>query len=188
MPRIGLTRDRIVTEAAVVADEVGLERLTLAAVAQRCGVTLPGLYKHVDGLEAVKRDIAVLAVRELTGALAAATAGVTGRESLFALAAAYRTYAAAYPGRYAAGVRAPASGDAEHAAVGAQAIAILAAALKGYGLEGSDLVHGIRMLRVTCHGLVSLEAAGGFGLPESLDDTFERLLDALDAALRPGRR
>ncbi len=50
MPRAGLTPDRIISEAATVADEVGLDRLTLAAVAHRCGVSLPGLYKHVSGL------------------------------------------------------------------------------------------------------------------------------------------
>ena len=59
MPRAGLTTQRVITEAATVADEVGLDRLTLAAVAQRCGVSLPGLYKHVSGLEEVKRGISI---------------------------------------------------------------------------------------------------------------------------------
>ena len=38
MPRVGLTHERVVAEAAAVADEVGLEGLTLAAVAKRFGV------------------------------------------------------------------------------------------------------------------------------------------------------
>ncbi|MFI5081619.1 MAG: hypothetical protein ACHQCE_11145, partial [Streptosporangiales bacterium] len=42
MPRAGLTPERIIWQAATVADEVGLDRLTLAAVAQRCGDSLPG--------------------------------------------------------------------------------------------------------------------------------------------------
>jgi AcrR family transcriptional regulator len=46
MPRVGLTHERVVAEAAVVADEVGLESLTLAAVAKRVGVAIPSLYKH----------------------------------------------------------------------------------------------------------------------------------------------
>ena len=69
MPRAGLTPERIISEAAAVADEVGLDRLTLAAVAQRCGVSLPGLYKHVRGLDEVRRGIALLAVRELAAAI-----------------------------------------------------------------------------------------------------------------------
>jgi AcrR family transcriptional regulator len=79
MPRAGLNRERIAAQAAVVADEMGFDRLTLAAVAARSGVSLPGLYKHVNGLEAVKRDVSVLSVRELTAAMAAAAAGLAGR-------------------------------------------------------------------------------------------------------------
>jgi len=107
MPRAGLTPERIIWQAATVADEVGLDRLTLAAVAQRYGVSLPGLYKHVSGLDEVRRGIGLLAVRELTGAAARAAAGVTGAEALRAISAAYRSYALAYPGRYAASVLAP---------------------------------------------------------------------------------
>ena len=67
MPRAGLTPERIIGQAATVADEVGLDRLTLAAVAQRCGVSLPGLYKHVSGLEEVKRGISIAARLFSTG-------------------------------------------------------------------------------------------------------------------------
>ena len=56
MPRAGLNRERIAAQAAVVADDMGFDRLTLAAVAARCGVSLPGLYKHVSGLDAVRRE------------------------------------------------------------------------------------------------------------------------------------
>ncbi len=187
MPRVGLTRERVIEEAAAVADEAGLDRLALAAVAQRCGVSLPGLYKHVDGLDAVKRDIAVFAVRELAGVLAAAAAGVAGREALWESVMAYREYATARPGRYAATLRAPAPGDDEHAAAAAEAIAVIASALKAYQLEGTELIHAVRMLRSAFHGIVSLEAAGGFGLPESLDDTYAHLVDALDGAFRSWR-
>jgi hypothetical protein len=40
------------------------------------------------------------------------------------------------------------------------------------------------MWRAACQGLASLEMAGGFGLPQSVDATSERLIDALDHAFR----
>ena len=184
MPKAGLTREKVVEQAAAVADDAGLDHLTLAAVAQRCGVSLPALYKHVNGLDAVKRDIAVLAVREITGILAAAAVGVTGREALTEFLRAYRGYARRHPGHYAATLRAPAPGDTEHADAAANAIGMIAAALKGYRLEGTALIHAIRLLRSAFHGIVSLEMAGGFGLPESIDDTYTHLVDALDAKFR----
>jgi AcrR family transcriptional regulator len=182
MPRAGLSRERVVAEAAAVANEVGLERLSLAAVAKRLGVSLPGLYKHIDGLDSLRRDLAVLGVRELTAALSAAAVGRSGREALHAVADAYRAYATAKPGLCAASVRAPDPDDAEHLAVGQAAVTLLSSALSGYGFGPDDNVHAVRCLRVALHGFVTLEAAGGFGLPQSLDETFTRLVDSLDIA------
>jgi AcrR family transcriptional regulator len=184
MPRSGLTSGRIIAQAAQLADEAGLEQLTLTAIARQCGISVPGLYKHVDGLDSIKRDIAVLAVRELSQVLAVATAGLSGREALRALAGAYRAYAAAHPGRYQASIRAPGAADTRHAQAGEQAMDIIQAALRKYGLDGPDLIHAIRMLRIACHGLASLEAEGGSALPHSLDVTFDRLINALDAEFR----
>ena len=181
MPRTGLTPERVIEQAAIVADEVGLDRLTLAAVAQRCGVSLPGLYKHVGGLDEVRRGIGLTGVRDLTGVLAAAAAGVSGREALDAVSAAYRSYAGAHPGRYAASVIAPAPDDTELAGAARQAFGVIVAAFKGYHLDGEELIHAVRMWRAACHGLATMQAAGGFGLPESVDATFGHLLDALDA-------
>ncbi len=107
------------------------------------GCRWPGLYKHVDGVDAVKRDIAVLAVRELAAELAQATAGLAGRDALVALSRAYRSYAQAHPGRYAASVRAPARGDDEHAAVGAAAVGLVATVLEGYRIEGTDMIDAV---------------------------------------------
>lgn len=184
MPRAGLTRERVIEQAAAVADEVGLEHLTLAAVARRCGISLPGLYKHVDGLEDVKRDIGLRAVRELTGMLAAAAVGVSGKEALTEFGRAYRAYARLHPGYYGAILHAPPPGDDEYAAVGANAVAVIASALKGYQLEDPALIHAVRILRAAFHGMVSLEMSGGFGLPESVDDTYANLVDAMDTAFR----
>jgi AcrR family transcriptional regulator len=184
MPRAGLTPDRVIAEAAAVADETGFDNLALAAVAQRCGVSLPSLYKHISGLREVRRGIALLALRELTGELARATAGSSGRDALHALSAAHRAYALAHPGRYAASVQAPEQDDEEYVAVATDAFSVIAAALSGYRLGHSELIHAVRMWRAACHGMASLQSAGGFGLPESVDETFDLLIDALDGAFR----
>ena len=182
MPRAGVTHDRIVAEAAILIDEVGLERLTLAAIAQRFGVTLPSLYKHVDGLDALKRDLAVHGLRELTAALSAAAVGRARSEALHAIADAYRDYAGTHPGLSAAAVRAPDADDAEHVAASEAAYVVLLAVLDGYGIAGEDAVDAVRSLRAVMHGFVTLEAAGGFGMPQSVDATYRRLIDALDTS------
>jgi Tetracyclin repressor-like, C-terminal domain len=76
---------------------------------------------------------------------------------------------------------APAPGDEEHADVATEAVEVIAAAPAGYRLEGAALIHAVRMWRAACHGIATLQTAGGFGLPESVDLTFGYLVAALDA-------
>ena len=90
MPRVGLTPDRVVAEASILADELadgsGVERLTLAAVAQRLDVALPSLYKHVRGVDDLRRRMAVVALREIHEAVIRATVGRSGAVALRGLA------------------------------------------------------------------------------------------------------
>lgn len=182
MPRAGLNRERIAAQAAVVVDEMGFDRLTLAAVAARCGVSLPGLYKHVDGLEAVKRDVAVQSVREITAALASAAAGLAGRDALHGHR--HRVpYVRHRPSGPVRGQRAR-SDPGGRRVHGGQRCGGGRAGLgaEGYQIEGDDMIDAVRMMRAALHGFVSIEMAGGFGLHQSVDATFARLVDTLDSA------
>lgn len=182
MPRAGLTAARVVEAAAAVADEVGLDRLTLAAVAERFGVALPSLYKHVDGVDGLRRDLAVLGTAELAAAITGAAVGRAGRDALAAMADAYRSFARARPGLYAATVRAPEPGDGDHEAAARAALDVVFAVMRGYGIEGDEAVHAVRVLRAAFHGFVTTEAAGGFGMPQSVDESYRRLVAVLDGA------
>jgi len=183
VPRAGLNRERVVDEATVVADEVGFDRLSLAAVADRTGVRLPSLYKHIESLDGLRRDVAVRALGELADALGPDVADRTAGEALRAMAGAYRDYARTHPGRYAATVRAPLPGDEAHAVAAAAVLRVVNDVLSGYGLTGDDAVDAARTLRAALHGFVVLDASGGFGLPRDVDRSFDRLVTALDAAL-----
>lgn len=184
MPRVGLTPERVVSEAAVVADEVGLEQLTLAAVAQRFGVALPSLYKHVNGLDGLRRDLAVLGMRHLAATLTRAAVGRSGKDALTAAAHAYRGFAKERPGLYEATMRAPSPDDEEHTAVSAEALGVAFAVMRGYGIEGHDAVHAIRFYRSALHGFVAQEASGAFGMAESVEESYELMIQALHVALR----
>jgi AcrR family transcriptional regulator len=184
VPRAGLTPQTVIREAAVLADEVGHDRLTLAAVAGRLGVALPSLYKHVKGVDALHQQLSVLATAEIADELTAAAAGRAGGDALRAVAAAYRAYARRHPGRYPATQRVPDPADPAHLAAGERAVGAIYAILHGYDLTGDAAVDATRMFRAAVHGFVTLEAAGGFGLPRDIDRSFDEMVAALDTAYR----
>jgi len=173
----------VVDAAIAIADAEGLEAVTLARVAAALGVRSPSLYNHVDGRDGLIRGVAARATRELATTLRRAATGRSGRAAIAAVAQAQRDYARAHPGRYAATVAAPVSGDVEHEEAAADAVDVLQSVLGGCGLEGDDVIHAVRALRSAVHGFAALEASGGFGLAVNRDDSFRRLVDALAAGI-----
>jgi AcrR family transcriptional regulator len=185
MPRVGLDTDAVVGAAARLADADGLESVTLARLAAELGVRAPSLYAHVDGLEDLRRRLGARGARELADALRVAAAGRAGTEALVAVADAYRAYARAHPGSYAALQQARELSRSEEAARAAAAVVdVVVAVLRGYGLEGDDAVHATRAIRAALHGFVLLEEVGGFAMEQSIDESFGRLVATLDAGLR----
>jgi AcrR family transcriptional regulator len=184
MPRAGLDPATVVDAAARLADQDGLDRLTLARLAAELGIRAPSLYAHVSGLDDLRRRVRAVGARELAGLLADAAAGRAGRDALHAVAIAYRDFARRRPGVYDAMQRAPEPGDEVEDVEATRLLGLLAAVLRGYGLEGDDATHGIRLMRSSLHGFVALEAGGGFALPLPLDESFERLIEMLDRGLR----
>jgi AcrR family transcriptional regulator len=183
VPRAGLSPASVVGAAADLADADGLDALTLARIAATVGVRTPSLYNHIGGLDDVRRSIALVGLREIGDALRDAAVGRAGDDALTAMAHAYRAYARAHPGRYAATQRAPAAADDELAAAASGAVDVLLAILRGYGLDGDDAIHAARAVRSALHGFVALETGGGFGIPVDLDESFDRMVAALARGL-----
>jgi AcrR family transcriptional regulator len=180
MPRAGLTTDRVVDEAELLADEG--EPSTLAVLARRLGVQVPSLYKHVAGADDLQRLVSVRARNEFSQVLARATVGKSGADAVAALAVAYRDWATEHPGRYATTLRAPNPADPADMAASSGAIQVIFDALAGYGLVDDDAIDATRLLRSTLHGYVTLIAAGAFALPD-LDRSFRQMIAVFQLSL-----
>ncbi|ASU59477.1 TetR/AcrR family transcriptional regulator [Nocardiopsis dassonvillei] len=183
MPRAGLTPAVVAEEAARLSDEEGFDSLSLAAVAKRLGVATPSLYKHVDGLAGLRREVALLGANGIGEEVQRAAVGRSGPEALRATADAYRRYAHAHPGRYAALQQLPVLAGAR-AELATDPVRVLAAVLRGFGIAEEQAVHAIRALRSSLHGFVDLETRGGFGLPEDVDQSYVLLVEGFVRAFQ----
>lgn len=189
MPRAGLSPDAVVRLAVEVVDAggpSGFADLTLAKVAARAGVAAPSLYKHVGSLSDLRREVTVVAVRELTAAGTSATVGRSGTDALRALALAWRTYALDHPGRYAATQIGPDPDDPADARlreVAADSVQVVVAVLRGFGLPDDRMIDAVRAVRAGVHGFVALELGGGFRMRDDVTQSFTVLLDMLVAGV-----
>ena len=184
MARAGLTKRRLVEAGAELADEIGFEQVTVSVLARHFDVKVPSLYAHVASSHELRTGIALLALEEIADRVGVAVAGRSGREALTAYADAYRDYALAHPGRYAA-ARLRLSPEEAAASAGPRVAEMTRAVLRGYDLDGDDQTHAVRLLGSLFYGYVGLEQGGGFSHSEpDSQESWARILDALDSLLR----
>ncbi len=179
-----IDRERVLQTAIVLADETGLEAVTLASVAEQLGIRIPSLYNHVQGLPGLRRDITLWGLQQLCDGLRRATVGKAGEEAILSGAAAYRAFAHAHPGPYVATLAAVSTNDPELITVREELIEVVVAILQPYITAGDDTLHKVRAFRSVIHGFVHLEIAGGFGLPLDRDESFRQLVHILIVGLQ----
>ncbi len=175
----------VVAEAALLVDQEGRDELSLGGLAERLGVQPSALYNHVDGIDALRHDLAVLATNNLAEALRSALIARAGADAVRAIADAHRRFAHEHPGQYASSLLPPVErGDGLANAQGAVAD-LFVLLMRSAGVADDEAVHAARLVRSALHGFVSLESIEAFTQPDDRDQSFERLVEMLLAHL-PG--
>ncbi|MFF4156220.1 TetR-like C-terminal domain-containing protein [Streptomyces sp. NPDC001678] len=186
MVRAGITAAKLTAAAATMADEHGLEKVSVSALARHFGVKDASLYSHVKNLRELRVRIAMLGAEEMTDRIATAVAGRAGKDAMVAFANAYRDYALAHPGRYAATQMRFAPEEIEELGDSPgfrRSVELTYGMLRAYGLAEPDLTDAGRLLRSTFHGYIHLELSGGFNHSRPVRESWSRSLDALHLLL-----
>lgn len=97
-----LTRDIIVQTASAIADQEGLNKVTLKRIAQELGIRSPSLYNHINSLDDLWREIAHTGMKTMNYEMKESVLGKSGNTAVKATGAAYLTYMIAHPGIYEA--------------------------------------------------------------------------------------
>ncbi|AWB46021.1 TetR family transcriptional regulator [Paenibacillus sp. CAA11] len=184
MPRAGLDQTAVLQAAAELADEHGIDALTLALVAQKLGIRSPSLYNHVDGLSGLRRKLAVHGLEQLYSRMDEAASASTPEHAAFALAEAYFSFASQRPGLYEATLRAPDAQDTDLEQAADRILELTLRVLQDTGLTGEASIHAVRGFRSLLHGFATLEGKGGFGIPLDLLESLRFSLRAYLGGLR----
>jgi len=173
----------VVRAAAALANESGLDSVTMTAVAERVRVRTPSLYGHVRDRQALLDQVSLLALSQLSDRLADGLAGRSGRDALERFANINRETARTEPGSWAA-LHRPIPPELAATSAGGRIVALTHAVLHGYALPATELVHAVRVLGATVTGFIELESSGGFAhsAPDA-DRSWDRMIDALDSLL-----
>jgi hypothetical protein len=138
-------------------------------------VRTQSLYSHVDGLDGLRRELALHAIGALGRELSAAAMGRAGADAVEAIIRTYLDFAAAHPGLFGATMRAPGD-DPDLVDAVATVTTPLNLVFRSYGLAPDALVHWYRLVWATVCGFATLRREGLFTRPGDPDETVRHMV------------
>lgn len=179
-----LTKASVVQTAATLADEKGLNFVTIGNIARSLQIKPASLYNHIKNLDEIHHELAGFAMHQLEEAIASACVGKEKADALKAIGVAHRQFAKEHPHWYKAYFDAGKLTDPKVDEALADIMRVFYQVLTPYNLPKDDSVHFIRSYRSALHGFVSLERAGYFQRASvDIEESYLQLINTFIAVL-----
>lgn len=179
MARAGLDKKHIIEKTAKLANEVGIENITLKLVADEFGIQTPSLYNHIKSLDDLKKQLMLYGWKQLEEKLLLAVVGVSGYDALRAMCYAFYEYAIGNPGVFNAMLWYNKFQDEETQNATKQLFVVLFKIMRTLNIPDETINHLIRTFRGFLEGYALLVNNGAFGNPISIKESFELSVEVL---------
>ena len=180
--RVGIRREDVLAAALDILAQLGEDALSLSEVARRLGIRTQSLYAHVDGVEGLRRALAIHGLERIRDAATDAALGVEGPDAVAAVVRAHLAVATEAPSLYDIAIHPPGTASDFISAV-RSAGEPLQKVLRSSGLVGEDATHWTRLMLSTVAGYSRLCSGGRFALSANVTRTEDRLVAMLVSTL-----
>ncbi|MCM1161458.1 MAG: TetR/AcrR family transcriptional regulator [Roseburia sp.] len=184
MARAGLDKNIIVRKTAQLANEIGVENVTLKMLADNLNIQTPSLYNHIKGLEDLQRELMIYGWKQMAEAILNAVAGVNGYDALEALCHAFYRYAIQNPGVFNAMLWYNKYQNKVMLDSTERIFSIVYKITASLNIPKETCNHLIRTFHGFLEGFSLLVNNAAFGNPSSLDDSFDLSLKVLIAGIK----
>ena len=97
---MSITKSAVIQTASEIADERGLNNVSLKTVAERLNIRTPSLYNHIESLEDLLRNVAHTNMKIMNERMMQAAIGVSGDDAVKAVGITYLDFMIEHPGIY----------------------------------------------------------------------------------------
>lgn len=177
--RTGLDTNVVICRAAQIANEVGIENITLKMLADDLGVKSPSLYNHIEGLEDLKNQLMIYGWKQMEQKIMQSVIGISGYDAIKAGCYSFYEYATENPGVFNAMLWYNKFQNSETIEATSGLFSILFKVTSSLNISDENCNHIIRTLRGFLEGFSLLVNNKAFGNPISIEESFELSLNVL---------
>ncbi len=184
MARAGLDKNIIVKKTAQMANEIGIENVTLKMLADNLNIQTPSLYNHIKSLEDLQKELMIYGWNQMAEVILNAVAGVSGYDALEALCYAFYRYAVQNPGIFNAMLWYNKYQNKVMLDSTERIFSIVYKITSSLNIPKETCNHLIRTFHGFLEGFSLLVNNTAFGNPSSIDDSFDLSLKVLIAGIK----
>lgn len=184
MAKAGIYKDTVIKTAVRLANEKGLESLSMKILAEELGIQPPSLYNHIGSLEELKRELMLSGWRELEQRLLRSAAGIGGWEAFRAMCREFYRFAVENRGVFNAMLWYNKYSDSSTMSATEELFTYFYRTMAGLNISREKSEHLMRTIRGFLEGFALLVNNGAFGHSASIDESFEISLDVLIAGMK----
>ncbi|MBP0956240.1 MAG: WHG domain-containing protein [Oscillospiraceae bacterium] len=188
MAKKGLDKNAVIASAAALANEKGLDNVTLKDLADSLEIRSPSLYNHISGLNELKREIMLYGWKQAEESILRAAEGINGYEAIRAMCRAFYRYSSENKGVFSAMLWYNKYADEGSMEATSGLFSRLYKIMEDMGISREMTEHLIRTLRGFLEGFALLVNNGAFGHPADIDESFEVSLDVLIEGIKAAAR
>ena len=177
MRGIGLTREKVIEEAGVLANEQGLNAVTITNLAKHLGIKKPSLYNHIKDQEDILRGIMISGWNHVSNEICPKITTDDPKQAINELSHAIYDYAIANPGIYEAMLWYNTYENEELKLVSEGLYKFFFSQTDKLGIERSMANHLLRTYRSLIEGFILLVIHNSFGNPVSIEESFQISID-----------
>lgn len=175
-----ITKEAVIKATSDLADEKGLNNVSLKAVAQKLNIRTPSLYNHIESLDNLLLEVAHNGMRNMNERMMKVAVGKTGKEAIKLVSIEYLNYMIEHPGVYEIIQWAVWHGTEETATIFNNYLSLLTTLIQSCSLNKDKTLEILNMLTGIIHGYTTLQLGNAFSAPDKV--RFE-LAEAIDTLL-----
>lgn len=177
MERTGLDIEIILKTVANLANQHGLESVTLKMLADELGVKTPSLYNYIKNQNDLKNKLMLYGWKEVNRQIMQSTAGIGGYEAIKVMCRVFYHYALENPGVFSAMLWYNKFQDEESKEATDGIFSVFLRITESLHISEYNSQHLVRTFRSFVEGFALLVNNNAFGNPISVEDSFELSLD-----------
>lgn len=179
-----VSKSLVIETACKIADEQGLNNLSLKAVAEKLNVRTPSLYNHIKSLDDLLREVAHKGMRSMNEQMAQVAIGKSGDIAMKSISVEYLNFIIEHPGVYETIQWATWHGTNETAEIFENYIKILSTIILSYNFPSESTDEILNLFTGFLHGFTTLQVRYAFSDPKKVRNDLCNSIDTILLGLR----